>query len=952
MEEPNLSGGLGGSPAEGNAASAMGNSVVNSRLSVDLKMLEGLNSELNKLNENTKKIKSNFKELIKNTRDLTAELNKAATAMGKVSGKSSSGYMDTSKGMPEVADLSAMREMQMQSVERILGALGKGGGVVGGGGGTFSKIKGGLSAFAANAAVEGAAMIDERVDRNKGYALSADKLSVQLQQQYGMSQMAVMNRLRGPLRSRRLGYGGINELLSMQSRTGINAERQAGSVEGLRTLMGFGFSAGDVTDYIESLGQADTVNRMFMMTGTSLYGIGGQQKSAQQVNQDLIQRLGLNNREIINAGRQSGSIIRQRLQMAGLDEGAQDLLLQYAESNVSFAEKGGKGFYDPSKKADRKRMGIEANYATQEEETTRTEVNREEQMYKRQADNYAQMEKNLQNVNKLLGEFEDRLSSIIGGKTSVRGFGQLFNILGRLGIPGMTKIGQFIGDPNPSGSASPGRIAAVNPTVKKDDQDHLAQLKPVLREPLTRLLMDRPGISISGSYRSPEKQKQMFLERYYKTDEKTETFYNGSYWKKKPGVPMAAPPGLSYHEIGLAADLGFASTEDQQWLKNNASKYNLDEFSRHGEPWHVQSKAYPASRRHYEGQGATYGTETTADVKYVVGTTGDTAETGPMGQSGSNMNFEASIVQQMSTAESIASFAQGRTTTLLYGNSQGNSGGSGGGRGGSVSSDSSGRVSHGTTEAEQKKFYLKMRNKKGDRKISPETIASYLRNVSVRGRKLSNDEIANFTKLTNRESRYDAHAYNPSDDSKDFSFGLLQLNLQGDAKNDLFRKYPNLKNDYSPLWDPQYNLEVAAGWLMADGETNFRKNNIYHHWAGSVKHGPLSNAHGYKVPSSQWGDPSDKGYTPKNSTNDTVEYHLDKVMAHDGYVNYSPTRRISASTSSPEITTGSTNNNVFNINPTINLTSTGSVPIDAAKLAKEVTKLIDREVKMNLVRSS
>ena len=64
MEEPNLGGGLGGSAAEGNAASSMGNSVVNSRLSVDLKMLEGLNSELSKLNENTKKIKSNFKDLI------------------------------------------------------------------------------------------------------------------------------------------------------------------------------------------------------------------------------------------------------------------------------------------------------------------------------------------------------------------------------------------------------------------------------------------------------------------------------------------------------------------------------------------------------------------------------------------------------------------------------------------------------------------------------------------------------------------------------------------------------------------------------------------------------------------------------------------------------------------------------------------------------------------------
>ena len=359
MEEPNLGGGLGGSAAEGNAASSMGNSVVNSRLSVDLKMLEGLNSELNKLNENTKKIKSNFKDLISNTKDLTAELNKAATAMGKVSGKSSSGYMDVSKGMPDAASVGAAgRQQQLADVERILGALGKGGGIGGLGGAKAGGIKGGLFAAAVSGAQQAGQMIDERVDRNKGYALSADKLSVQLQQQYGMSQMDVMNNLRGPLRSRRLGMGGINELLSMQSRTGINAQQQAGSVESFRTLMGYGTSAGDATNYIESLGQADTVNKMFMMTGTSLYGIGGKQKSAQQVNQDLIGRLGLNNRELINAGRQDGSIVRQKLQMSGLDQGAQDLLLQYAESNVSFGEKGGKGFYDPSKKDDRKRMVI------------------------------------------------------------------------------------------------------------------------------------------------------------------------------------------------------------------------------------------------------------------------------------------------------------------------------------------------------------------------------------------------------------------------------------------------------------------------------------------------------------------------------------------------------------------------------------------------------------------
>lgn len=962
-DEVNLGGGAFGTPAEGAAASAMGNSVVNSRLSVDLKMLQGLNEELTKLNDNTKKIKSNFKDLIRITKDLTSDLNKAATAMGKVSGKSSSSYMDMSKGMPAAADLSSMRDMQLQSVERILGAMNRPGGGGGGGtpGTTGTGTLGGLKAFANNPYVQMAGQaalavgetIDSRVDRNRSYALPADRLSVQLQQQYGMSQQQVMSNLRGPLRNYRLGVGGINELLSMQSRTGINAQLQAGSVEGMRTLMGFGYSAGDMTQYIESLGQADVANRMFMMTGTGIYGIGGRQKSAMQVNQDLIRRLGLNNRQLLQAGRQSGSALRQRLSMAGLDENAQNMLLQYAESNISFREKGGKGFYDPSKKADRERMGVEGNYATQTEETARVQASREEQMYKRQADNFAQMERNLQNVNKLLQQFEDRLSGIVGAKTSMRGFGSLLRPA--LGIAGAVGgaflggpagamagyqvgniVGGFFGDAvEGGGSASPGRIAAENPTTKRSNENHLSKLKPVLREPLAKLLADRPGISIGGSYRSPDDQKKLFLSRYTKTDQVTDTYYDGSYWEKKPGVAKAAPPGLSYHEIGLAADLTFATDSDLQWLKQNASKYGLDEFSRIGEPWHIQSKAYPASRRQYEEAGASFGTETDAGTKYVVGTTGSVAETGPLGQSGEEMIYKAAIQQQMSMSESVAAFANGRTTTLLYGNSGGNSAGGGGGRnvGSQSAGGGGGKAQHGTTDAEQRRFYRKLRNQRGQNIVSISAIKNYLSNVSVRGRKLTGEEVKNFVSIAGRETggTYDANAYNDSSSTSDFSFGLLQLNLLGDNKQDLFRKFPEFRKDYSGLWDPQKNIEVAAGWLMADGLTSGRLNNIYHHWAGDVND-PLSGKGGYK----HWmeggkyykeGDPYDSGYTPQQKT----------IKAPSG--------------GSAKVTANETTN-VFNISPNISITSTGSETIDATRLAKEISKLLEREVRMTAVRSS
>lgn len=927
--EPNLAGGgLGGdSPAEGAAASAMGNSVVNSRLSVDLTMLKGLNEELTKLDGNVKKIKDKFSSLTKEAKDLTAQLNKAATAMGKVTGKGSgAGYMDTSKGMPAAADINAMREMQLQSVERILGALGKGGGIASGmglGGGGGGKILGGLKAFGNNPYVQVAgqaiqavgATIDNRVDRNKAYALPADRLSVQLQQQYGMSQMDVMTQLRGPLRQYKLGAGGINELLAMQSRTGLSARMQASSVESMRALSGYAYSAGDITNYIESMGQADTVNQMFMMTGTSLYGIGGKQKSAQQVNQDLIQRLGLNNREVIQGGRQSGSMLRQRMAMAGLDEGAQDMLLQYAESNISFREKGGTGFYDPSQKGHRKLMGIEDNYATQAEETDRVRMDREEQMYKRQADNYAQMEENIQNVNKVLKEFEDRLSGVIGAKTNVRGFGDLLRpglgILG--GIAGFiggggpmgamagygigSAVGGFFGDAAERGAASPGSIAKENPTTKPQNTAALSQLKPVLREPLSRLLSDRPGISIGQGYRSAEAQKKMFLERYYRTDKETNTYWDGSYWEKKPGVAMAAPPGLSYHEIGLAADLVFASDADRQYLQANAAKYGLDEFSRHGEPWHVQPKAVPASRRHYEEEGATYGTVEDPETKYTPETVGVITETGPEGQSGVGMVMGAEIKQQLSMSESMAVFQEQGVGGLNLGNPKKKFGQKDKDRGTASKTKSNVDLSGNAVNPQD---LARMLEKKGFQK----------------------NDVWKMLAIAWRESRLNPRAH--VRDSDDDSYGLYQINMLGDLGPGRRKQY-RITND-EELFDPNVNVR-AARMLYGDGKG-------IKHWS----HGgnPLG---GIPDTTVKWakevatsvglpvtGDPFDTGYMPMPKQ---------QVMS-----------------SQKAVANSTTNNNSYNINPTINVTSTGSAPVDAARLAKEVSKLIEREMQMMTVRNS
>jgi hypothetical protein len=926
----------GGSPEEGRAASGVGNSTVNSRLSVDLQMLKGLNDELTKLNENTKKIKSNFKSLIKDTKDLTAELNKAATAMGKVSGKSSSSYMDTSKGMPAAASMADKSDAAVKILKQLQsggGAGGLGGG--GGGGGTLgglSDIKSsftGGGAFGKTNAVAAAinmineqvvSRIDDRVDRNKAYAIGADKLSVMLQQTTGLSQNQVSNQMRMPLTKYRLGANGINDLLSLEARTGISAQGNASSVEAMRTLSGFGLSTGQIADSMQQMGSADVVNRMFMMTGTSMYGIGGKQKSQMQVVKDLTKRLGLSNEEILKGGMQQGSVVRQRLEMAGVGEDLQNQILNYAKSDVQFKKKGGTGMYDPSNREHTKLMGVEDNFATQQAETERTGISREEQMYKRQADNYADMEKNLQKVNAALGKFEDALQGIIGSRTSVRG--NLFakalpfigGAIGMLGGPGGVAAGVGIGSAvagmlgDPQGSeANPGRIAEQKPTTRLKNEALISKLKPVLRDPLARLLRDRPGIGVGGTLRSPDEQKRMFLSRYFKTDKQTDTYYEGSYWEKKPGVAKAAPPGLSYHEIGLAADLTFQSKADIDWLRANANKYGLDEFSRIGEPWHVQSTAYPSSRRQYEEQGAPYGTESDPSTKYTPGSFGDIREISPMGQNSTTENalvaMEAVTRQNMSLAESMAAFSGSGVSAM------------------STDTNSAGRQDARTDRGSKGGTRSNGNYAVPAGAMNPRDIA-----IILKRRGFPDGAIWKMLAISHRESRWipTKHNTKPPDDS----YGLFQINMMGDmgaGRRKLWSKWLNNDKD---LFDPKHNIH-AARLLFADG-SGIKHWNYNGSWKNGIPEEGVKTAKqvakdmGYPT----LGDPSDKGYTPPMKPTAAA-----------------PEQRATA-VSKP------TTNNVFNVHPTINITSTGSQHMDVNNIAKEVTKVLESQVRLTAMRNS
>ena len=357
----------------------------------------------------------------------------------------------------------------VDSAENYAGVKGKFGGGTGftgltqqwAGGGFTSG--GNFASMAGTLAKVGIEAIDKRVEDGRAYALAADKSTLQMQQITGMSQREVMNNLRMPLTDYKLGTNGINQLMSLQARTGINASQQASSVEFMRTLSGFSMGAEGASSIIENLADPETVNKMFMMTGMSLIGPGGKQRSTQSLIQNLAKRSGLDNKKMAESAIAPGSVTRSTLSAMGVSGDLQDQVIQYAQSNVAFHEKGGKGSYDPTKEADRKRMGIDDTFAMEAEETERKRGKRDEQFYRDQAGSYAKLERQTQSLTDAMGKLEHAMAPIIGARTGNRigqkliggiasiagGFAMGGPLGGALGAIGA--IGSILGDPRPIG---------------------------------------------------------------------------------------------------------------------------------------------------------------------------------------------------------------------------------------------------------------------------------------------------------------------------------------------------------------------------------------------------------------------------------------------------------------------------------------------------------------------
>lgn len=529
----------------------------------------------------------------------------------------------------------------------------------------------GVGAFSAVMSVVGAGVssMDERIARGYAYSSSADKMSVMYQQITGMSNSGVRNAYRQPLTNYRLGATGINSLMGMQASTGISALGQASTVEGMNALSGYSLGAEGVTNMVTNLGSAQTANRMFMTTGMSLYKPGGGQRSGTEVIQNLARASGLMGLKNMEGALQQGSNIRARLADMGADSQMQDLVIQYAMANKQFGAKGGKGMYDPSNKGQRKMMGIEDNFATQIEETTRVKVNREEDFYGRQQDNFANLEKATQSLEKMFGKLEDKLSGIIGKGIDTKPKRNMLSSVGKVAGIGLTIAGAATLNPgliaagvgitaasDAIGDPGTGRnLPTMGDPPPSDKRETVAKLHPNMRQRVEQMVAASGGrVSIGNGYRSPAEQEAMFRSRYRKTSSPTDSNgkknweWAGSYWEHVSGA-QAAPPGRSMHEIGLAADL----SGDMAWVQANAGRFGLKHFAGMGEPWHVQPAEFPNGRSEYEKQGRPWGG---APMSSASGPAGGEHGGSTSGGNTTNSGITTASLSGMSMSDALATF--------------------------------------------------------------------------------------------------------------------------------------------------------------------------------------------------------------------------------------------------------------------------------------------------------
>lgn len=903
------------------------NATVRSRFKLDTK-------EFDKLAAGIKQIKADFQYLNQQLPNINTKLEKTLKLMQGISklntGMGGGGNTSATGGLTSLP-LSTGNQASANQINAPTTILNIGSQTPvpsgGGGGGTGAVASSGRFAQGTGMALQALSAaiqsVDARMQSNYERSLGADKLAVFYRQTQGMGQGQYVD-MRSSLAGSRLGYGGIDTLLSLQAQTGLNAQRNVAGVEMLRTVSGYSYSTGDIANMMGTLASAPVNNRMTMMLGTGMYGPGGQQRDIGQVIKDITKRSGLTNADVLKGARQAGSVTRSRLQAMGVPPDMIDMVLDYAESNVQFQKKTGSvDMYDPSKKKDRTAMGIEDTFATQAEETARTREARDEQFYRRQADNFADFEKNTQAVTRALGALEDKLSGIIGARigSPIVGRGSLGSrALGGAALIGGGLLSAFVpggaaaglplmmlgstmmtGDPMPGNKSTgqnpgakipmgygktPNRISLNELSVHPE----FSSLNTRFKERLMRMFAENPNVGLGDGIRSESDQRALFLSRYTE-DPNGEVSWNGKKYRHVSGAP-AAPPGKSMHEIGLAADL----VGDLDWVQKNAARFGLKTFGDVlGEPWHIQPAELPNSRWEYEKQGAPWGmpagamrdaTSTDPTTGEPVGgvVVGDKIVSHPTGSLGGGYE----TYQGLSLSDQMGAISANNQLLM-------------GGVGGSESVSSM-SVS-GTTASSTPQTAGTVPAGAMD----PRDVARILYKRGFRGK-----DIVNMLAIAGRESRWMPGAFNGNRSTGDKSYGLFQINMI-DSLGPARRKTFGISKD-EDLFDPRTNIK-AARLLFGDGN--------YAPWGSAFGGNALAKTEQF-MPTAQ------------------------AVVKELGYGQGDPMMPTRGGGGSVQVNGGST----ITIAPNIYITSSGNNQQDARRMAQEIVQIMEKEVRKEALRSS
>lgn len=911
-EDLSQSGAEGGGSEMGGMSSHFG--MLKAGFKVDTKAVKDLRSEFDTLHKTLKDVKKTMEDISKLSGKLApggpvgggASMGGAVSPAAKIQSMSAS---NSDAANAVAASGRAGMAAKMRNV--VTGVRGAGGaaaaGAAGGAGAAGAAAAAGPAAAAMIVAdvvkgvttAIGSAMYG-RIDRAYDTMLSYDKMNLRLQQTTGMSALDVQQQLRQPLMQYRLGPDGTNTALSLTRATGLtNVGRD---IESLRTMSGFAFSSEDASRIMQSLSSPQVANRMFRMSGgqIGIYGFGGQQRSVNEVFQGLINRVGLTSRERIEGGRQQGSMQRVALSAYGLPTDLQDVVLDYAEQNISFRERGGQGAYDPANRTHQEIMGITGSFALQKEESDRRQAERDESFYRKQIDNYADLEKATQTLTATFQTLEEVLSPLIGGATSNRPFLKMAKGILDI-IPGANIFTGLLGDPVPDPDKVGGSAGATMPTYSGrkpisslESMSSFSKMHPKMKERVKNLILASGGrVGFGGGTRNSSSQRTMFLDRYYVvTGEDYDVEWEGKRWKKRPGVAAAAPPGRSMHEIGLAADL----TGDMDWIVKNASRFGLRSFHDvNSEPWHVQPQELPGSRRDYERAGAAWGTNGEfSDAGGAPPTAGipDTSEEHPSGSSGtrgmtlrSYLGMSVNDILETGRAEDLA---------LFLANSQGRS---------SFDNGQSSIPKGGTTSTKALTGVL-----------SGKEIVNLMSQVG----RWSGDDLVRAVAISHRESRWDPNAYNPNAATRDLSYGLFQINMKDDdpkspGMGKQRRKWFGISRN-EELFDPTTNVRAAR--MMYDGRKGF------YDWGG------------YKGKSDTYG-------TDMAMAAQTVR----EAMSGDPIGN---SMRSSAGNTTSVVHEGAT----ITIAPVINVSGGKGAGVDANLIATEVIRVIQQNEHLFKVRSS